>query len=77
MSSRSSHLCRRRLSGAAAAAAVKALGPRQIEIVKRSDLHRFVVLPKRWIVERTFAWMGRNRRLSKFYENTIRFATAQ
>ena len=28
-----------------------------VEIVKRSDLHRFVVLPKRWIVERTIAWL--------------------
>ena len=46
------------------------------QIIKRADLHRFVVLPKRWIVERTFAWMGRNRRLSKDYENTTRFATA-
>ena len=62
--------------GAATAAAVRALGPWHIEIIKRADLHRFVVLPKRWIVERTFAWMGRNRRLSKDYENTTRFATA-
>jgi putative transposase len=30
----------------------------------------FVVVPKRWVVERTFAWMGRNRRLSKDYEKT-------
>jgi putative transposase len=41
---------------------------RIIEIVKRSDLKRFVVLPKRWIVERTFAWLGKYRRLSKDYE---------
>jgi len=53
--------------GPATAAAIRALGPWQIEIVKRSDPHRFVVLPKRWIVERTVAWMGRNRRLSKDY----------
>jgi len=40
-----------------------------IKIVKRSDqAHRFVVLPKRWIVERTFAWLGRCRRLAKDWE---------
>jgi putative transposase len=40
-----------------------------LQIVKRTDdLKGFVVLPKRWIVERTFAWMGRYRRLSKDYE---------
>ena len=37
-----------------------------VEIVKRSDqAGRFVVLPKRWLVERTFAWLGRCRRLAK------------
>ena len=30
---------------------------RAVEIVKRSDAHKFVVMPKRWIVERTFAWL--------------------
>ena len=40
-----------------------------LEIVKRSDDQKgFVVLPKRWIVERTFGWFGRYRRLSKDYE---------
>jgi len=39
-----------------------------IEIVKRSDLHKFVVLPKRWIVERTFAWISRYRRLARDFE---------
>ena len=43
-----------------------------LEIVKRTDkLPKFVVLPKRWIVERTFGWLGRYRRLSKDYELTI------
>ena len=43
-----------------------------LEIVKRTDtLAKFVVLPKRWIVERTFGWLGRYRRLSKDYELTI------
>jgi putative transposase len=40
----------------------------QLEIVAKVDGHHFVVLPKRWIVERTFAWLGRSRRLSKDYE---------
>jgi putative transposase len=40
-----------------------------LEIVKRSDdVKGFQVLPHRWIVERTFGWLGRNRRLSKDYE---------
>ena len=37
-----------------------------LEIVKRSDdMKGFVVLPRRWVVERTFSWFGRNRRLAK------------
>jgi transposase len=40
-----------------------------VEIVKRSDQAKgFLVLPKRWIVERTFAWLGRCRRLAKDWE---------
>jgi putative transposase len=46
-----------------------ALGGWILEIVKRSDdVSGFAVLPKRWIVERTFAWLGKYRRLSKDYE---------
>lgn len=39
-----------------------------VEIVKRSDLHAFKVLPRRWVVERTFGWLGRSRRLNRDYE---------
>jgi hypothetical protein len=40
------------------------------EIVRRSDRAKgFVVLPKRWIVERTIGWLGRCRRLAKDWEN--------
>lgn len=46
----------------------QAFGGWVLEIVKRNDLHTFVVLPKRWIVERTFGWFGRYRRRSKDYE---------
>jgi putative transposase len=41
---------------------------RFVEIVERPAVGQFVVLPKRWIVERTFAWLGKYRRLSKDYE---------
>jgi putative transposase len=48
-----------------------------LEIVKRNDsLKMFVPLPKRWIVERTFSWLNRNRRLSKDYERKIESAEA-
>lgn len=47
-------------------------GRLRLEIVKRSDdATGFEVQPKRWIVERTFGWLGRSRRLSKDYEGTI------
>jgi transposase len=43
-----------------------------LEIVKRSDQAKgFQVLPRRWVVERTFAWFGRNRRLARDFERTI------
>lgn len=39
-----------------------------LEIIKRTELHTFKILPKRWIVERTFSWIDTNRRNSKNYE---------
>ena len=47
-----------------------------VEIVKRSDAGRFVVLPKRWILERTIAWPNRCRRLAKDWERLTRNALA-
>jgi len=47
-----------------------------VEIVKRSDAGKFVVLPKRWIVERTIAWLNRCRRLAKDWECLNRRALA-
>ena len=48
----------------------------KLEIVKRSDLKGFTVLPKRWIVERTFAWLSRFRRLAKDVERYAKTAVA-
>lgn len=39
-----------------------------MKVVKRNELHKFQVLPKSWIVERTFVWLAWSRRLSKDYE---------
>jgi len=39
-----------------------------LEIVAKSSTATLVILPRRWVVERTFAWLGRSRRLSKDYE---------
>ena len=58
-------------------AVAKALPSLTIEIVKRSDQARgFEVIPKRWVVERTLAWLNRCRRLAKDFENLTRNAVA-
>lgn len=42
-----------------------------VEVAKRSELHKFVVIPKRWVVERSFAWLEKCRRLWKNCERKI------
>ena len=55
----------------------RVLSQAEVQIVKRSDRAKgFVVLPKRWVVERTLAWLNRCRRLAKDWENLNRSALA-
>jgi transposase len=56
--------------------ALAGIGEWTIEVIKRSDAAKgFVLLPRRWVVERTFAWLNRNRRLAKDFEASIESAT--
>lgn len=58
-------------------AALEDKGDRTLHIVRRPKGDKgFQVLPRRWVVERTFAWLGRSRRLAKDWEKTIQSATA-
>ena len=50
------------------ATTIIATGSWKIEIIKRSDHRRFVVVPKRWVVERSFAWFSRIHRLGRDFE---------
>jgi transposase len=64
-------------SGPKLRGALERIGEWTIEIVKRSDTAKgFKVLPRRWVVERTFAWLGRCRRLAKDWEKSIASAEA-
>lgn len=58
-------------SGENFANAVKELCDAEVKIVKRNELHQFVVLPKRWIVERSFGWLEKYRRLWKNCERKL------
>jgi transposase len=62
--------------GARAALAAARVGSWVVVIVKRTELHKFAVLPKRWIVERTLVWISRNRRLARDYERYTHTAAA-
>jgi putative transposase len=53
------------------------VGKFTLEIIERTDaIKSFEVLPRRWVVERTFAWLGRCHRLAKDFERTIASAEA-
>jgi hypothetical protein len=65
-----------RYQGPRTAAAITKTGTWKLAIIKRDELHRFLVLPKRWIVERTLAWISRNRRLARDFECYAQSAAA-
>jgi transposase len=56
--------------------AVKEILGCTVEIAKRNELHTFKVIPKRWVVERSFSWLEKCRRLWKNCERTLN-ASAQ
>ena len=58
-------------SGELFALRVKKISGSKVEVVKRNELHKFVVLPKRWIVERSFGWLEKCRRLWKNCEREM------
>ena len=51
--------------------AIKEITGENVEVVKRNELHTFAVLPKRWIVERSFGWLDKCRRLWKNAERLL------
>ena len=56
-------------------AAVAAVPDLRLEIVRRPRTKGWHLLPRRWVIERTFAWLGRNRRLARDYEGLLATAT--
>jgi len=64
-------LCDSGYTGETFAKAVKKLISAEVEVVKRNELHKFAVLPKRWIVERSFGWLDHFRRLWKNCERKL------
>jgi transposase len=57
--------------------ALAKIGKGTLEIIKQSDTAKgFELLPRRWVVERTFAWLNRNRRLAKDFEHMNGSSTA-
>ena len=58
-------------SGKTFADAIKIITNAEVEVVKRNELHKFVVIPKRWVVERTFGWLDKYRRFWKNCERKL------
>jgi transposase len=58
-------------SGENFAASIRGILRADVEVVKRNELHKFVVLPKRWVVERSFGWLEKSRRLWKNCERKL------
>jgi transposase len=65
-------LCDGGYSGEKFAGAAGKLLEAEVEVIKRNEQHKFAVLPKRWIVERSFAWLEKYRRLWKNCERELR-----
>jgi transposase len=58
------------------ASKIKSISNAEVQVVKRNELHKFVVLPQRWVVERSFAWLDKCKRLHKNCEKTQSSALA-
>ncbi len=58
-------------SGEAFAQEIQRIVGASVQVVKRNELHTFAVIPKRWVVERSFAWLEKCRRLWKNCERKL------
>jgi transposase len=65
-------LCDGGYTGELFAAKIQELLDVEVEVAKRPELHKFVIIPKRWIVERSFGWLDKCRRLWKNCERLIK-----
>ena len=64
-------LCDGGYTGENFAVKIREITGAEVQVVKRSELHTFAVIPQRWIVERTFGWLDKCRRLWKNCERKI------
>lgn len=64
-------LCDGGYTGEPFAESIKLLTGADVQVAKRSELHKFAVIPKRWIVERSFGWLDKCRRLWKNCERYL------